>query len=99
MKEFDIFLNKRLTECDIIVSAIPYRDGLTIVNRMILECCLEAYLLHKFVAVQAGSELTSHIDRMIKTCHEKLNFGQELAQGETSAVLNDPKVITAYLGD
>lgn len=28
-----------------------------------------------------------------------LNFGQELEQGETSAVLNDPKVITAYLGD
>lgn len=28
-----------------------------------------------------------------------LNFGQELAQGETSAVLNDPKVITAYLGE
>lgn len=28
-----------------------------------------------------------------------LNFGQELAKGETSAVLNDPKVITAYLGD
>lgn len=28
-----------------------------------------------------------------------LNFGQELAQGKTSAVLNDPKVITAYLGD
>ena len=28
-----------------------------------------------------------------------LNFGQELCQGETSAVLNDPKVITAYLGE
>ena len=28
-----------------------------------------------------------------------LNFGQELAQGETSAVLNNPKVITAYLGE
>lgn len=28
-----------------------------------------------------------------------LNFGQELAQGETSKVLNDPKVITAYLGE
>lgn len=28
-----------------------------------------------------------------------LNFGQELAQGQTSAVLNDPKVIKAYLGD
>lgn len=28
-----------------------------------------------------------------------LNFGQVLAQGETSKVLNDPRVITAYLGD
>jgi branched-chain amino acid transport system ATP-binding protein len=28
-----------------------------------------------------------------------LNFGQVLAQGKTSDVLNDPKVITAYLGE
>lgn len=28
-----------------------------------------------------------------------LNFGQVLAQGETSQVLNDPAVITAYLGE
>ena len=28
-----------------------------------------------------------------------LNFGQILAQGETGEVLNDPKVITAYLGE
>lgn len=28
-----------------------------------------------------------------------LNFGQILCQGETKAVLNDPKVITAYLGE
>ena len=28
-----------------------------------------------------------------------LNFGQELAQGKTSDVLNDPEVIKAYLGD
>lgn len=28
-----------------------------------------------------------------------LNFGQELAKGKTSDVLNDPEVIKAYLGD
>nr|MBQ5811943.1 ABC transporter ATP-binding protein [Clostridia bacterium] len=28
-----------------------------------------------------------------------LNFGQELAKGETSEVLNDPRVITAYIGE
>ena len=28
-----------------------------------------------------------------------LNFGQVLAQGKTSEVLNDPRVVTAYLGE
>lgn len=28
-----------------------------------------------------------------------LNFGQVLTEGETSEVLNDPQVITAYLGE
>ena len=28
-----------------------------------------------------------------------LNFGRILAQGQTTAVLNDPQVITAYLGE
>ena len=28
-----------------------------------------------------------------------LNFGHMLAEGETKEVLNDPKVIKAYLGD
>jgi branched-chain amino acid transport system ATP-binding protein len=28
-----------------------------------------------------------------------LNFGKVLAQGKTSDVLNDPQVITAYLGE
>lgn len=74
-KEFDIYLNERLTQCDIIVYSIPYRDGLTVMNRLILETCLESYTLQKFIAVQSGSMLVSHIDKMIKTCLERLNNG------------------------
>lgn len=77
-KEFDIYLSKRLTECDIIVYSIPYRDGLTAINRLILESCLESYTLQKFIAVQTGSSLVSHIDKMIKTCYERLNLNTEL---------------------
>lgn len=73
MKEFDIYLNERLTECDIIVYSIPYRDGLTAINRLILESCIENYTLTKFIAVQTGSELVSHIDEMLKICNERLN--------------------------
>ena len=74
-KEFDIYLNERLHQCDIIVYSIPYRDGLTVMERLILETCLESYTLHKFVAAQSGSVLVSHIDEMIKTCLERLNNG------------------------
>lgn len=77
-KEFDIYLRDRLTQCDIIVYSIPFRDGLTVTNRLILESCLESYVLQKFIAVQTGSELVSHIDKMIKTCYERLNLGVSL---------------------
>lgn len=74
-KEFDIFLNERLHQCDIIVYSIPYRDGLTVMERLVLETCLECYTLHKLIAVQNGSLLVSHIDKMIKTCLERLGNG------------------------
>lgn len=74
VKEFDIYLKRRITECDLIVYSLPYRDGLTATNRIILESCLESYTLQKFAALQLGSELVSHIDKMIKTCCERLNW-------------------------
>lgn len=77
-KEFDIYLNKRMTECDIIVYSIPYRDGLTIIHKLILESCIESYTLQKFVAAQTGSELIHHIDEMLKTCYERLSYATEL---------------------
>lgn len=46
--------------------------------------------------------LIEHDMRLVSGICEELtvlNFGQILAQGETSEVLNDPKVITAYLGE
>ena len=46
--------------------------------------------------------LIEHDMRLVGGICEKLtvlNFGQVLACGETSEVLNDPKVITAYLGE
>lgn len=90
-KEFDIYLNKRLTECDIIVYSIPFRDGLTATNRMILESCIESYTLQKFIAVATGSELIPHIDKMIKVCHERLGLGAVFgadAEFQTHYVLN-----------
>ena len=73
MNEFDIFLNKRLTECDLIIHSLPYRDGLTVVNAMVLESVVLEYLLLKRIAVQSQSVLEAHIDDMLKICCEKLS--------------------------
>lgn len=46
--------------------------------------------------------LIEHDMRLVSGICEKLtvlNFGQVLAEGETSEVLNDPEVIKAYLGE
>lgn len=46
--------------------------------------------------------LIEHDMKLVSGICEKLtvlNFGEVLAQGETSEVLNDPQVITAYLGE
>ncbi len=46
--------------------------------------------------------LIEHDMKLVSGICEKLtvlNFGEVLAQGETAEVLNDPQVITAYLGE
>ena len=46
--------------------------------------------------------LIEHDMKLVGGICEKLtvlNFGQVLTQGETAAVLKDPAVITAYLGE
>lgn len=77
-RNFDIYLRDHLTECDLIVYSIPYRDGLSATNRMILEAALNSYTLQKFAATQMDSELGSHIEQMIKLCKEKLDLASEV---------------------
>lgn len=41
-KEFDIFLKRHVIECDLLVYSIPYRDGISVTDRLILDAALEA---------------------------------------------------------
>lgn len=77
-KEFDIYLRNHLVECDLLIYSIPYREGISVTDRLILEAALNNYVLQKFAAVQMESELTSHIDKMIKLCLEKLSIGTSM---------------------
>lgn len=72
-REFDIFLNNRLTECDIAVYSMPFRDGIAAVDRVVLKSCIQSYLLQRFIAARTRSELKSSIDRSLRLCVETIS--------------------------
>lgn len=98
-KEFDIYVQEHLLEHDLLIYSIPYLDGISVTNRIILETVLNGYLLRKFAAVQMGLKIEPQIDQMLKLCLEKLNLDTELnasADFEKHAKIyleNDPIII------
>lgn len=79
IKEFNICLGDRITRCDIIVDSIIYKEYLSLSDTIILESCLEDYILQKVFAVSADTELASHIDKMMSICYEKLRSNVEMS--------------------
>lgn len=73
MKEYDIFLKQRLTEGSIIVYSLPFRDGVSAVNRVVLRAMLSYFSLQKKIAVANQSALLSEIDEMLATVSEKID--------------------------
>lgn len=73
MKEYDIFLKKQLTEGKIIVYSLPFRDGVSAVNRTILQAVLSYLQLQKKFAVENESVLVAELDDMLATVGEKIN--------------------------
>lgn len=94
VKEFDIYLRDRLVEWDLLVYSIPYRDGISATNRLVLGAALNGYLMKKVSAANMGLETDAHIDRMIKLCLEKLRTGVGL-----EAVAEIEKRAKLYLGN
>lgn len=72
MKEYDIFLKRRLTEGTIIVYSLPFRDGVSVVNRTILQAMLSYFSLQKKIAVANKSVLLAELDEMLATVSEKI---------------------------
>lgn len=104
-KEFDVCLNNRLTECDVIVYSIPYRDGLTVMDKLTLQACFESLLIQKFIAVHTQSSLVSDIDCLIKACAMRLDHRVSLTdqlgnlQSASSFAADNSVVLTDEVHD
>ena len=78
MKEYDIFLKQRLTEGKIIVYSLPFRDGVSAVNRIVLQALVSYFTMQKKIAIANQSVLVSEIDDMLATVYEKSVWMQAL---------------------
>lgn len=81
MKEYDIYLKQRLHESKLFIYSIPYRDGVSVTNRILLEAMLQYYTLQKMIAVENKSELVAEIDDILAIVHERIgsNMGIQIS--------------------
>ena len=103
-KEFDVYLRNHLTECDLFIYSIPYRDGISVTNCLVLDAALNDYILQKIAATHVGLDLTAQIGQIIKLCSEKLSAGvglnaaadfemdAQLYLGHSPLVINIPAI-------
>lgn len=96
---YNIYLRKRLTEFDLIIRNLPYRDGLIIYNRMYLDAMVNYLTLQKYIIGDSDVQLSSEIDDLLERVYNIFSNGMELGAelevfaakptgGSTSAVLS-----------
>lgn len=69
-EQFDLYLGRRTTECDIIVYSIPYRDGITAVSRLVLDSQARESM-YKLLSAGSSAELDSWVAQMVMQCVER----------------------------
>lgn len=70
---YDIYLNKRLTEFDIIIKNLPLRDGLIAHTKMYLDAMINYLYLQKFIVGKNNAELQARIDDLLEEVFSKFD--------------------------
>ena len=73
MQTFDVYLKKRLTEIDVIISQLVQRDTFTLYNYLYLLCSLSELELLKTIAGETSMELNAKILFLEEKVHEYMN--------------------------
>ena len=71
---YNIYLRKRLTEFDLIIRNLPYRDGLIIYNRMYLDAMVNYLTLQKYIIGDSDVQLSSEIDDLLERVYNCLLY-------------------------
>lgn len=87
MKEYDIFLKRRLHEAEIIVYSLPYHDGVSATHKVVLQAIVTYFEMQKIFAVANQSMLVSDIDRIISVAKEMID-SEVCIDGDVDLLIN-----------
>lgn len=73
MQTFDVYLKKRLTEIDVIISQLVQRDTFTLYNYLYLLCSMSELELLKTITGETSMELNAKILYLEEQVHEYMN--------------------------
>ena len=87
-QEYNIYLRKRLTEFDVIIKNLPYRDGLIMYNKMYLDAMVNYLCLQRFIIGESDANLRTEIDELLERVFNtfqsnvEIDLDVELAAGK-----------------
>lgn len=93
---YNLYLRKRLTEFDIIIHNLPYRDGLSAYSTMILKAMANYLTAQKFIVSESDMSLRIEVDTMLERVFEKLHQGLVIGM-EGNAFSAKPVVGDSFL--
>lgn len=68
---YNIYLNKKLTEFDLIIKNLPLRDGLVAHTKMYLDAMINYLYLQKFIVGKHNDQLQARIDDLLEEVFNK----------------------------
>lgn len=74
MKDFDIYLNKRPIECDVLVYTLPLRmSEIIAINKIVIDSVIENYILRKEAIGESNFAIGANVNGTYKEIHEQIN--------------------------
>lgn len=94
MKEFDIYLNRHFTECDIVIYSLPFRECVSARNRVVVKTVpLDAYAAISLGRGGAAMIAQASADELVTNAMAQADFAIRIGAGMSGAVSGVAKTI------
>ena len=99
MYTYDVYLKRRLTEIDVIITQLVQRDSFAMYDWLTLFATMDDLEIRKALKIESEMTLDTSLEDFLEYVHEKINsdmylevsvdlLRQVLAEGETEMVLS-----------